>query len=53
MVLLEEKIGFKIVDELCCVLIKLGLIFFFFMDKNNKVVLRNIDDVVVEECGCK
>lgn len=53
MALLEEKTGFKTADESCCVPTKLGPISLLFMDKNNKVVLRNIDDVVVEECGCK
>ena len=53
MALLEEKEGIKIADETCCVPTKLGPITLLFMNKNKKVVLRKIDDVVVEECGCE
>lgn len=53
MALLGEKKGIKTAGESCCVPTKLGSISLLFMDKNEKVVLRNIDDVVVEECGCQ
>ena len=53
MALLEEKKGIKIADETCCVPTKLRPITVLYMNKNTKVVLRNIDDMVVEECGCE
>lgn len=53
MALLEKKSGIKIDDEACCVPTKLGSISLLYMNKNSKVVLRNIDGMVVEECGCQ
>ena len=52
MALLEEKEGFKTAGESCCVPTKLAPISLLFLNKNNKVVLEKIDDMVVEECGC-
>ena len=53
MALLEKKKGIKVDDEACCVPTKLAPITFLYLNKNNKVVLKNIDDLVVEECGCE
>ena len=51
--LLEKKKGIQIDGEACCAPTKLGSISLLYMNKNRKVVLRSIDDVIVEECGCK
>jgi len=51
--LLEKKGGVKIADEVCCVPTKLKPISLLYVNKKGKVVLENIEDVVVEECGCQ
>ena len=54
MALLERKKGIKVDDEACCVPTKLGPIkSVLLFDKNNNIVLKQFDDMVVEECGCK
>ena len=53
MALLEKKTGLKINDEVCCVPTKLEPLTVLLLDKNNKVVQKKIDDLVVSECGCK
>ena len=51
--LLEKKKGIKVDDEACCVPTKLAPISVLLLDKNNNVVQRKFDDMVVKECGCK
>ena len=54
MALLEKKTGIKVDDEARCVPTKLRPIkSVLLFDKNNKIVVRKFDEVVVEECGCK
>jgi len=53
MALLEKKTGLEIDDEACCVPTKLEPITVLLFDKNNKVVQKKFDDMVVKECGCK
>ena len=53
MALLEKKKGIEVAGEACCVPTKLRPISFLYMNKKYKVVLRDIDDMVVEECGCQ
>ncbi|KAL9979116.1 hypothetical protein ACROYT_G016728 [Oculina patagonica] len=50
--LIEKKNGIKTNDEACCVPTKLKPLFVLFMGENNKVVLRMVNDMIVEECGC-
>ena len=53
MALLAKKTGLKINDEACCVPTKLGPISVLLFDKNNNIVLKKFDDMVVKECGCE
>ena len=53
MALLEEKKGIKIEGEPCCVPTKLAPISVLIFDKNENVVLKKFDDMVVKECGCE
>ena len=53
MALLEKKRGIKINDEVCCVPTKLGPFSVLLFDKNNEIVQKKFDDMVVKECGCK
>jgi len=53
MALLEEKKGLKIDDEACCVPTKLSPISALVFQKNGHIVLRKLDDMVVDECGCQ
>ena len=52
MALLEKKKGIEIDDEACCVPTKLAPISALVFE-NGQIVLKTLDDMVVEECGCE
>ena len=53
MTLLQKKKGVEIDDEACCVPTKLAPISALVFEKNGHIVLKKLDDLVVEECGCE
>ena len=47
------KVNPSAVPKVCCVPIKMSAISMLYLDENNQTVLKNYQDMSVDECGCK
>lgn len=50
---LVNSVNFNLVPSPCCVPTELSPVTLLYYDTNNKVVLTNYHDMVVEGCGCR
>lgn len=47
------KVNPGAVPKVCCVPIKMSSISMLYLDENDQTVLKNYQDMTVDECGCK
>ena len=50
--IVNKKKGIKTEGEACCVPKKMRPMSTLFVDKNNQIVLKRFENMIVEECGC-